>query len=150
MRRRQAPADLELRAELMRRVLTSRLEESPKYQLANLIETYFTLTDEARQRYRQLISREEYRQVQEVEQTYFDQLREEGLEKGRAQGKREALKRQLAKKFGPLSADVDARIDGVTSADEFSLEAGATRRPAGSTLASEYALERLHVSHRVR
>jgi hypothetical protein len=102
----------------MRRVLTSGLDESLKYQLANLIETYFTLTDEARKRYRQLISREEYREVQEVEQTYFDKMRQEGLEAGLVQGKRDALKRLLVAKFGPLPTAIEARIDALESADE--------------------------------
>jgi hypothetical protein len=114
MQRRRAPVDLELRAGLMRRVLTSGLDESLKYQLANLIETYFRLTGEERARYHQLISREEYREVRDAEMTYFDELRQEGL----VQGKRETLKRQLSAKFGPLPAEVDARIDVVASAEE--------------------------------
>jgi hypothetical protein len=122
MQRRQAPVDLDLRAGLMHRVLTSGLDESLKFQLANLIETYFTLTDEERGRYRRLISREEYREVQDVETTYFDRLRqegrEEGREAGRIQGKREALKRLLVAKFGPLSPAIEARIEAIDSAEE--------------------------------
>jgi len=58
----------------------------------------------------------EYRKVQDVELTWADELRMEGHEKGVIQGKREALQRLLIAKFGPLSAEVEAHDDSVSSA----------------------------------
>ena len=52
--------------------------------------------------------------MQDVETTYFDRLREEGL----LLGKRDGLKRLLAAKFGPLPTAIEARIDAIDSADE--------------------------------
>jgi predicted transposase YdaD len=80
----------------------------------------------ARERYRRLISREEYRKVQEVELTWADKLRQEGREEGReeglqeglVQGKRQTLKRLLAAKFGALPNRVEASIDALASAEE--------------------------------
>jgi hypothetical protein len=118
MRRRRAPVDLALRAGLMQRVVTSALDESLRFLLVNMIETYFPLPEEARGRYGKLISREEYRDVQETELTWAEKIELKGLTKGRVQGKRETLKRQLAAKFGPLPTAVEARIEAVDSAEE--------------------------------
>jgi hypothetical protein len=122
MRRRRAPVDLDLRAGLLKRVLTSGLDESVRLPLVNLVETYFPLTEEERRRYRQLMTREEYREMQDVELTYFDKLREEGRNEGRneglVQGKRETLKRLLAAKFGSLGTAVETRIDAIDSVAE--------------------------------
>jgi hypothetical protein len=41
----------------------------------------------------------------------------EGHERGLIQGKREALKRLLTAKFGPLATEVEARVDSVSSAE---------------------------------
>lgn len=114
MRRRRDPDELELQLRMLRRVVTSGLDEAMQYLLINVIETYFPVPDSERERYGRLRSREEYKVVQDVELTWGDRL----LLKGVEQGKRETLKRQLASKFGPLPADVDARIDAVTSAEE--------------------------------
>jgi flagellar biosynthesis/type III secretory pathway protein FliH len=58
-----------------------------------------------------LVSREEYRKVQEGELTWADKLRQEGREEGFAQGERQTLKRLVAAKFGSLPKGVEARID---------------------------------------
>jgi hypothetical protein len=62
-----------------------------------------------------LVSRKEYRNVQDVELTWADELRMEGHEKGVIQGKREALKRLLIAKFGPLSPEGDHDVDPVAA-----------------------------------
>ena len=67
-----------------------------------------------RKRYRQLISGEEYRAVQDVEMTYFDRLRQEGL----IEGKREALIRLLVAKFGPLETTLESRIHTMESVND--------------------------------
>ena len=54
--------------------------------------------------------------MQDVELTWADELRMEGHEKGVIQGKREALKRLLIAKFGPLSPEVESRVDSLSSA----------------------------------
>jgi hypothetical protein len=99
---------------LLQRVLTSELDESVRSPLVNLVETYFPLNDEEWKRFRQLIAREEYRGMQDVELTYFDKLRQEGL----VRGKQETLKRLLAAKFGPLPSTLEARIDTIDAVAE--------------------------------
>ncbi len=113
---------LALRLKLLGHVVASGLEEASLFLLVNLIETYLPVPEGARERYRRLVSREEYRKVQEVELTWADKLRqegrEEGLQAGLVQGKRQILKRQLAAKFGSLPNRVEANIDALASADE--------------------------------
>ena len=118
MRRGKAADPIVLRADMLRRVVESELDEARKLLLANVIETYFELSAEERRRYQRLVSREEYRKVQEVELTWADRLIEQGREAGVIEGKRETLLRQLASKFGPLSPETTARVASLDSAAE--------------------------------
>jgi phosphoglycolate phosphatase-like HAD superfamily hydrolase len=120
----------ELRVSVILRVARSNLDDRRQFLLANLIETYFELTAEQTEAYRRLISRKEYRDVQEVELTWADRLLrqgeekglrqglEQGLQVGLLQGKREALLRVLAAKFGPLPRRVTTRVEAMDSTDE--------------------------------
>jgi predicted transposase YdaD len=68
--------------------------------------------------------------VQDVELTWGDRLRKEGLERGLEEGiekgiekgivqaKRETLKRLLTARFGPLPDEVRARVDALSSTEE--------------------------------
>ncbi len=127
-----------LRLGLLGRMVASGLDEASLFLLINLIETYLPVPEEERERYLKLVSREEYRKVQEVELTWADKLRQEGREEGRevgreegreegrdeglqeglVQGKRQTLKRLLVAKFGALTNHVEASIDALASADE--------------------------------
>ncbi len=49
---------------------------------------------------------------------YEKEGREQGLEKGLVEGKREALLRLLANKFGQLSEEVTAQVRALESAEE--------------------------------
>ena len=117
MGRPKGSENLELRARMLKRVVESGLDQARQLLLVTVIETYFRLSVEERMRFRRLVSRKEYRKVQDVELTWADELRMEGHEKGVLQGKREALKRLLIAKFGTLAAEVEARIDSVSSAE---------------------------------
>jgi len=105
---------LELRREMLSRVLESELDDALKYLLVNVIETYFRLSGEEVGRFRRLFSGKEYRKMQEVELTYFDELELKGVLKG----KRETLLRQLTAKFGPLPEHTVSRIAATGSAAE--------------------------------
>jgi hypothetical protein len=121
-------------AGLIRRVRASGLEEAAQFLLINLIKTYLPIPEGALGRYRRLISRKEYREVQEVELSWAERLREQGREQGRevgreegheeglqegvVRGKRDTLKRLLAARFGPISPIVEARIAALSSGEE--------------------------------
>jgi hypothetical protein len=114
MRRDRRSPELDLRARMLQRVVTSELDEARKFVLVNVIETYFRLSAADRESFRKLVARKEYREMQDVELTWADELRLEGV----IQGKRETLKRQLTAKFGALPKELETRIDGVSSGDE--------------------------------
>ena len=84
----------ELRASLLLQVVESGLDEARQLLLADLIENYLELTTEEWERYRRLVSRKEYRKVQDVELTWLDKAELKGTQK--------ALLRLLEAKFGPL------------------------------------------------
>jgi hypothetical protein len=144
MDRSRARSPEELRAALLLRVARSRLDDARQFLLVNFIETYFQLTAEQTEAYRRLISRKEYRDVQDVELTWADRLLRQGEEKGREQGreqglqvgllrgKREALLRVLAAKFGPLPHSVTTRVEAMESMDE--LDRCLERTAAASSL----------------
>ncbi len=65
---RSSSADIErLRASMMQQVVTSELDEARQFLLVNIIETYFELSDAQIERYQRLVSRKEYRKVQDLE-----------------------------------------------------------------------------------
>jgi hypothetical protein len=119
-----------LRASLLRRIAKSRLEEARQLLLVDLVETYFQLTGEQRERYRRLVSRKEYRDVQHVEMTWAEKLEEkgreegrkegrhEGIEAGRLQGKRESVLQVLKARFGRVPKQIVARVEAMDSAKE--------------------------------
>jgi hypothetical protein len=105
---------LSLRREMLRGVLESGLDDAVKHLLVNVIETYFRLSEVEAERFRQLLSGKEYRKMEEVELTYFDELELKGVLKG----KRDTLLRQLTARFGTLPEPTIARINAVTTASE--------------------------------
>jgi predicted transposase/invertase (TIGR01784 family) len=116
--RRPKARRLELRREMLVRVLESELNRTLKYLLLNIIETYFRLSVEEARSFRQLLSEKEYRKMQDMELTYFEELELKAEVKGVLRGKRETLLRLLNAKFGPLPASVVNQIEAVTSSSE--------------------------------
>jgi len=118
-----------LRLSMLERVVGSELDEALKYLLVNVIETYFELSGEDAERYRRLVSRKEFRAVQEVELTWADKLMEKGREKGREEGreegrgvgviegKREMLLRLLSAKFGDLPREMAAKAEAMSATE---------------------------------
>jgi predicted transposase YdaD len=115
-----------LRVSMLWKVVESALDEARQFLLVDLIETYFRLSGTQRERYQRLVSRKEYRKVQDVELSWAEELEEKGLkkglekglEKGREDGKRETLLRQLSAKFGRLSVAARTRVEAIDSVDE--------------------------------
>ncbi|MGH9334598.1 MAG: hypothetical protein ACRD21_12715, partial [Vicinamibacteria bacterium] len=100
-----------LRAEMLRRVAESGLDEATLYVLVNVIETYFPLTGAALERFGRPVSRKESRTVEEVEMTWADRIHEKGV----IEGKRQALLKFLNGKFGPLSTERTTRVETLSS-----------------------------------
>ena len=125
MDRSSNPNPAELRASLLLRVVEGGLDDAREFLLVNLIATYFQLDAGEVESYQELISREEYRKVQNVELTWADKLlrkgeekgREKGLRAGLLKGKRESVLRVLEAKFGPPLKEVTERVEAMESAE---------------------------------
>lgn len=109
------------KASMLKEILETDLDVELKRLLVNVVETYFKLAEEQKEELRRLLATEEYRDMQDTEMTYFDELeeqgRQKGLEEGRGKGKRETLLRLLTVKFGPLPEAVMQRVNALESAE---------------------------------
>ena len=118
MNRRGAREPLKLRLLMMERVAQSGLDDARKFLLLNLIETYFELAPDERQKFERLLSRERYREVKKMQLTWAEKMMEKGRQGGMIEGKREALLRQLTTKFGPLPEETASRVRALESLEE--------------------------------
>ena len=115
-----------LRVSMLWKVVESALEQDRQLLLVDLIETYFRLSEQQKERYERLISRKEFRKVQDVELTWAEELEEKGLKKGLERGreeglltgKRDTLLALLTAKFGPLPESATKRVQHTDSVDE--------------------------------
>jgi hypothetical protein len=82
MRRRTALDPLPLRRKMLRGVLESGPDDALKCMLLNVVETYFRLSEEDSEGFRRLLSGKEYRKMEDVELTYFDELELKGVLRG--------------------------------------------------------------------
>ncbi len=114
MNRARAADPGELRVAILRKIGRSALDDALKFLLVNVVETYFPLSGEEEQRFRQLLANKGYREVEEMEVTWADKMMARGL----IQGKRETLLRLLTAKFGAPSEETRSRIQALESAEE--------------------------------
>lgn len=75
------------------------------------MQAYLPLDPQQQREFEQLMTTETYRGVQAVNKTYY----ESGLEKGREEGLRAALCELLEAKFGPLTPQVQERLQQLTA-----------------------------------
>ncbi|MFQ6041466.1 MAG: DUF4351 domain-containing protein [Candidatus Poribacteria bacterium] len=90
--------------------MTRTLNEAEKSLLINFIVTCFQLTPEEETDFQRLLEQEDYQEVREMRETYFDKLERRGM--------RKILTRQLQAKFGPLPQEVADRVNKIESEDE--------------------------------
>jgi len=108
MDRRKTRAPLELRAEMVTRVLRSGLDEARTALLVNVIESYFGVSAAETERYRELDSRREF---QKMEDTELSELT--WASKIELKAKSDLLLKQLTKKFGPLPDGTAEKVHAI-------------------------------------
>lgn len=117
-----------LKAECHRRILRAGLDPHSEGTLVNCVQTYLQLDDEGRSEYEALCALYAYREVQEMELTWADQMREEGrlqgVQRGRLEGARQVLLQQLGQRFSPLPERVRRQVEKIDSLDRVSQLAG--------------------------
>jgi len=96
--------------ECYRRVRDSSLNEAEKSLLINFIVTCFQLTPKEEAGLQRLLEGEDYQEVREMQETYFDKLERRGM--------RKILSQLLQTKFGPLPESVADGIQKIKSENE--------------------------------
>ena len=117
----------------LRRTEESGLDEARKSLLVNLIDMYLRLNAQEETEFRQLLGQPGFEEVKQVvtsfEQRGIEQGIEQGIERGIergihegiVRGKRDTLLKIAHSKFGELTADLSAAIEGAGTAEELDL-----------------------------
>lgn len=96
-----------LRAEALRRILLEYTENDyRRFLLQECVEAYIQLSKRQQQAFKRLLHTEPYQEIEPMMVTTF----EKGVAKGRLEGRQQAARLQLERKFGPLSEAVLARL----------------------------------------
>lgn len=95
----------ELYAEALKRLALSRENDFRRFLLTECLEAYSALDADQQQRVRSLLATEPYLGVRPAMITTY--------ERGAQEGERRLAMRQLQAKFGPLSAEVQARLEAM-------------------------------------
>jgi hypothetical protein len=95
-----------LGAEALRRLQGAPLTDQQRFLLGECVQAYLPLDPQQQAEFERLLTTESYRGVQAMNLTSY----EKGLQKGREEERRAVLRDQLEEKFGPLSAQVQERL----------------------------------------
>jgi hypothetical protein len=117
-----------LGAEALRRLKEAPLTDQQRFRLTECVKAYLPLDEGQKQELERLYQTEPYEGVRDMNQTHY----EAGIEKGVQLGQLRMVRRLLEKRFGQLSADFQAYLEGL-SMDE--LDDLALRVPTASSLA---------------
>jgi hypothetical protein len=89
---------IDLRLAALERIASSGLDAARQYLLVNFVETYLTLNEDEQAVYEGLLAEGGHMAIQALEMTWGERLREEGREKGEAEGREAgalAVKREM-------------------------------------------------------
>jgi hypothetical protein len=100
-----------LKAEALRRLVECPENDMRRFQLCEVVQAYLPLERPQLDEFNHLLVTPKYGGAMKVQATWFEQGLEKGLEQGEVKGKRNLLRRQLEKKFGPLSPEAIHRLD---------------------------------------
>jgi hypothetical protein len=105
----------ELKLEAMLRLNRSGGRGERSYMLELCVDRYFPLNDAEKAEYAALKQSERGREVREMEIGWLEQGIQEGLQQGVVRGRLELVRRQLEKRFGPLSAAARQKLESLTA-----------------------------------
>ena len=107
---------------MLNRIGRSTYDRHRKFLLTNLVEVYFELGDYEAERFREALTRPEFKEAKEMATSHVDRIEEAAREEGRTEGllggKRETLVRQVTSKFGTLPQELESRVLAITSVEE--------------------------------
>jgi hypothetical protein len=106
-----------LAAEALKRIAEAPLPDRQRFLLGECVQAYLPMDEEQKRKFRELIVSPRYQGVKAMNVTWFEEGvikgRAEGLEIGKEEGLRTALRDQLEERFGPLSPQVLERLEQV-------------------------------------
>jgi hypothetical protein len=114
-----------LGAEALRRIAEAPLTDQRRFLLGECVQAYLSLDERQQGEFEKLTASEGYQKVRAMNTTWY----EKGLEKGRSEmnttwyerglekGRLEVLVDLLADKFGPLSPEIEMKLQGLNAAE---------------------------------
>jgi hypothetical protein len=96
-----------LGAEALRRIKEAPLTDQQRFLLGECVQAYLPLDEEQQREFEGLVATGPYSGVQAMNKTYY----ERGLERGWEEARRAILREQVEEKFGPLSRQVQERLE---------------------------------------
>ena len=121
---------VEVYGQAVRGVLELEPDGNRRAKYLDFIDIYANLTDNERERYVEQYP-EENQVMAGIVQTAREEGIEQGMRRGRVDGERAVLQRQLRRRFGSLSPEVAERVGEASAADiETWADKGARRRHA--------------------
>ena len=125
---------VQLKLELLRKIVTVSVTESKRFLLTNCVETYLQLVGREAEEYAALRHAQKNPEVEAMELTWADRMAaqytqkgiekgvkkglQQGVKRGIEQGVRDTLLRLLAKRFGKISPAVRGRVEAIGSLEE--------------------------------
>ena len=101
-----------LRSEALRRVLLECKENDyRRFLLCECVEAYLGLDEEDQREYARLLTTEPYKEIGPMQMTTFEKGIAQGLQQGRLEGQREAVRLLLENRFGALAPAVRQRLE---------------------------------------
>ena len=114
-----------LMGKCFRRVYESLYNDDEKILLLDFIRTYYQLTADEDEAFRNLLRQKIYQEVSEMELTYYGkwarEVTEQGLQQGMQQGMQQILLQQLETKFGELPQAAVDEIKAIQSQEELTV-----------------------------
>ena len=103
---------VEVYGEAVRGLLKLESDPRKRAKYLDFIDIYASLADNERERYKQ-----QYPEENEVMAGIVQAAREEGMRRGRVDGERSLLQRQLLRRFGALTPEISERVSEASAAD---------------------------------
>ncbi len=116
--RQSAERRAEMYAEGLKRIAGSSENDFRRFLLTECLEAYVDLDETQKERLQTLLQTEAYREVKPLMQTTYERGMEQGIkqgiERGIEQGMRRSALLMMGKKFGPLPAEVERRVEALS------------------------------------
>ena len=104
-----------LAAEAIERIVHCPENNYRKTLLCECVSAYLPLDDDQRRQFEDMVRHHPDSGVQAMEMSLLDHVEQRGVERGKLEGQRELLRKQLESRFGPLTPSVVSRLQALQS-----------------------------------